>query len=366
MSEKSRPAGDGSKYNNRHEPKDAILRQWIMLRLIPRAPQGITARELRQKLSEIDPLYDVHRRTIERNLWQLSSVFQTLGCEERQPGGARWYWEKDTVMDVPRLDAKTALMFRLAEAHLTPILPRVTVDELRPHFLLAEKTLREIGEYTYSRWPDKVKVIQNSIRLRQPEINPEVLSVVHDALFEDRRFQSEYRVRSGERRDYEINPRGMVFRDGIVYAVCTLGEEMVIRHLPLHRMLSVQLLEKPVLPLPGFRLDEYVKTYFDYPLRALQANAGIRDSIPDTLPLRIAMNPMRAVHLKEAPLADDQLHNTLPDGRVVFLATVANTERLRWWLLSYGDGVEVLEPPALREEIRAMAERMLGLYAEEV
>ena len=36
---------------------------------------------------------------------------------------------------------------------------------------------------------------------------------------------------------------------------------------------------------------------------------------------------------------------------------------LSWWILGYGDQVEVLEPPELRELIGKRADRMCGIYA---
>lgn len=66
------------------------------------------------------------------------------------------------MVDIPKLDAKTALMFRLAETFLTPMFPCVTLDELRPHFKQVAKALKDMGEPGYARWPDKVRIIQNT------------------------------------------------------------------------------------------------------------------------------------------------------------------------------------------------------------
>ena len=352
---------DQRRASNRHEPKDAIIRQWVMLQLIPREPGGITVQQLRDKLSQVDPLYDVHKRTVERNLMQLMSIFPSLDHRE-QAGGNLWFWEKDTVVDIPKLDAKTALMFRLAETFLTPMFPRVTLDELRPHFKQAAKALKDMGEPGYVRWPDKVRIIQNTIQLQHPDIRPEVLEVVYAALFEDRRFKTRYRVRSGERRDFEVSARGLVFRDGIVYTVCTLSDYTDLKQLPLHRMETAELTHTPITPLPEFNLDRYGREYFDYPLRALRANHENRDQIPETLKLEILLDEIPAVHLLESPLSKDQREERTAEGQVRITATVANTERLRWWLLSYGDRIEVIGPPKLRNEIGQMILRMSDRY----
>jgi predicted DNA-binding transcriptional regulator YafY len=350
-----------TRHSNRNEPKDAILRQWVMLQLIPREPGGLTTQQIRDQLAHLDPLYTVHRRTIERNLMQLMSIFPSLDFAPSAMGN-RWFWEKNTVIDIPKLDAKTALMFRLAETFLTPMFPRTILNELRPHFRQAEKTLKAIGEQDYSRWPDKVRLIQNSIQLQHPDIRPEVLDVVYAALFEDQRFRARYQVRSGERKEFEISPRGLVFRDGIVYAVGTLADYTDLKHLPLHRMETATLTAIPITPLPGFNLDRYVREYFDYPLRALQVNQDHRDEIPETFKLAILLDDIPAVHLQESPLGKDQRHERHADGRMRVTATVANTERLRWWLLSYGDRMEVVGPASLREEMAATVQRMSKHY----
>ena len=349
--------------SNRNEPKDAILRQWVMLQLIPREPGGITAQQLRKQLADADPLYDVHKRTIERNLMQMMSIFPTLDYRE-QSGGNLWFWEKDTVIDIPKLDAKTALMFRLARDYLAPMLPMATLGELMPHFRQAEKTLRELADRSYTYWPDKVRIIQNSIQLKHPEIDPEILATGYEALFADVKLDLTYRIRSGEERSYRSSLLGLVFRDGVVYAVCTLDGKESVRQLPLHRMLSAKVTNETSVRPPGFQLDDYIKTFFDYPLRELQSNADHRDEIPDRITVTLALNAVSAVHLKESPLADDQVVETLADGRESITATVSNTERLRWWILSYGPYMEILAPKELRQELNQIIRQVAALYKE--
>ncbi len=347
--------------SNRNEPKDAILRQWVMLQLIPREPNGISAQQLRKKLAEADPLYDVHKRTIERNLMQMMTIFPSLDYRE-QPGGNLWFWEKDTVIDIPKLDAKTALMFRLASDYLSPILPKATLRALEPHFKQAETTLKDLGDRHYSRWPEKIRIIQNAIQLQHPDIEAAILDAAYDALFHDRKMRATYRMRNGEVSHYTLSLLGLVFRDGVIYAVSQIDGKDNVRQLPLHRMLEATLSDEAAERPPGFDLDRYVKTYFDYPLRELKANEARRDEIPDRITVTLAMDPVSAVHLQESPLSANQTTHTLPDGRMAFTATVNNTERLRWWILSYGPYMEVLAPSQLRQEIGDKLKLMTRLY----
>ena len=51
-----------------------------------------------------------------------------------------------------------------------------------------------------------------------------------------------------------------------------------------------------------------------------------------------------------------------PDGSLLWRATVSGTIEVRLWILSWGDDVEVLEPPALREDVIATIRRGLAQY----
>ena len=69
-----------------------------------------------------------------------------------------------------------------------------------------------------------------------------------------------------------------------------------------------------------------------------------------------------AEHLLETRLSLNQ--QIVPDqaGWVRLQATVPNTAQLRWWLMGFGEGVEVLEPASLRQEFVNMAQSLNGMY----
>ena len=67
-------------------------------------------------------------------------------------------------------------------------------------------------------------------------------------------------------------------------------------------------------------------------------------------------------HLLETPLADDQETGETKDGRLRLRATVQDTEQLRWWLLSFGDKVEILKPKRLRYEFRTIVDNLASSY----
>jgi predicted DNA-binding transcriptional regulator YafY len=63
-------------------------------------------------------------------------------------------------------------------------------------------------------------------------------------------------------------------------------------------------------------------------------------------------------------LSADQVITELDDERVLVRATVENTAALRWWLLGFGEFIEVLAPADLREEFGARAAAMATMYQQ--
>ena len=85
---------------------DTLLRQWQMLRLIPRHPQRISARDLYEKLKSEQ--FDVTKRTVERDLLWLSGMFPLVADERNRPYG--WSWKKNApLFSLPGLSHTEAL-----------------------------------------------------------------------------------------------------------------------------------------------------------------------------------------------------------------------------------------------------------------
>ena len=72
-----------------------------------------------------------------------------------------------------------------------------------------------------------------------------------------------------------------------------------------------------------------------------------------------------ATHLREPRLSARQTLRYCPDGRVRVTARVRDTQQLRWWLLGFGDLVEVIGPETLREEFAETAREMYSLYGRQ-
>jgi predicted DNA-binding transcriptional regulator YafY len=328
---------------------DTILRFLTMLRMLPRAPRKLDTATMERRLR--DEGYTVTRRTIQRDLHQLARAFP-LFCDEHRPAG--WCWAPEAaLLDVPGMDPNTALTFTLVERFLAPLLPRSTIGRIRPYLTQARQVLDALPTNALGCWPAKVRVIHRGPPLQLPEIDEAVLETVTRGLLDGRRLDVAYRSREkGDLLRCELNPLGLVVKGGLAYLVCTFWQYTDVRQVVLHRVHHVAVLETPATVPEGFDLDRYIREgEFSYP-------------VGEPVRLEAVFSRGAHLHLQDTPLSADQVLTKLDDERVLVRATVENTAELRWWLLGFGELVEVLAPAALREEFHQRATAMAALYRQ--
>jgi predicted DNA-binding transcriptional regulator YafY len=331
--------------------QQSLLRQWHMLRMVPRAPAKISAKELCERLCAAD--FSVTKRTVERDLRELSDVFPIVVDSRDKPFG--WSWLRDaSSFDLPGLTVPEALTLTLVEQHLRHHLPPITVDALRPHFRSAARTLSAVEDSAPSRaWLDKVRSVPPQQPLLPPRMDEECQRNVYLALMQDRQLKLHYRKRDADEPTVyqSVHPLAVVQRGGLVYLACMFDRYDDVRTIALHRLQRAEVLYEPARKKPGFDIDAYIAS----------GQFGVLNGEP--VNLRAVFSRAAGEHLFETPLSADQVLTSDAQGRLHLAATVPNTRALVWWLLGFGDGVVIEEPASMREELGGIAQRMAAAYA---
>jgi predicted DNA-binding transcriptional regulator YafY len=78
--------------------------------------------------------------------------------------------------------------------------------------------------------------------------------------------------------------------------------------------------------------------------------------------VRLRFEAAVAGRVRESIWHRSQRLSELPDGRVELSLDVAGIVEVRPWILSWGDSVEVLEPPELREVVAAAVRGAAARY----
>ncbi|MEP6807080.1 MAG: WYL domain-containing transcriptional regulator [Chloroflexota bacterium] len=81
-----------------------------------------------------------------------------------------------------------------------------------------------------------------------------------------------------------------------------------------------------------------------------------------TAEVRLRFDASVAHRVREVVWHRSQKLAALPDGRVELTVTVAGIVEIRLWILSWGDAVDVLEPPELREAVAKAVRRAAARY----
>lgn len=326
---------------------DTLMRQWAMLRAIPRYPRRADAPSIHALLGGLGMA--VSLRTVQRDLKTLATTFP-LDFDESKPQG--WCWNEGVgQLEIPSMDAHAALTFSLVEQYMQNLLPRSTLSHMAPWFDAAQGVASSQAS-TLTKWRDKLRVVSGSLNKIPAPIDPEIQATVYNGLFDDRQIEVTYRAIStgNEANTYPVHPLGLVVMDQVVYLVCTVKDYQDARFLAMHRIEAARLLEAGTAKPATFDIDEFILREF-----------GIRVG---TAPLKLVLRirGVLAKYLAETPVAADQAVAAIDAEWTRVQATVQDTIQLRTWLRSHGPNVVVEKPEFLRTQLKREWEELASLY----
>lgn len=328
---------------------DTLFRQWQMLRLIPRYPRRISTQQLHRALA--DAGFHTTDRTVSRDLDALSTIFGYT-CDE--DGRAKlWFWPgASQIMDIPGMEPHAALAWAISEADLRQRLPSSSQAHLRPYFERAQAVLE--NRQGTARWKSLFHVIPVGPARKPPRLRDRTYDTVCTALIDECCLDVTYRARStGQTRSLTLHPQALVLRDDVHYLVAMAGNHENPVHFALHRMHDAKL--NPASRKRCRKTD--IKRYVDESFRYPASTAAIE------LVLRVTADV--AQHLDERPLGAGQVIHppSMDGGRHTVTTQCADTAELRWWILSMGPGVEVVEPITIRSSTLSALSEALSQYA---
>ncbi|MBN3754881.1 WYL domain-containing protein [Paraburkholderia sp. Tr-20389] len=314
---------------------------------------------------------DIHRRltgtvqnmpsskTIHRHLARLEEE----GLVEMEQRGTASVWRKKA--GASGMAAKAGAMMNFDEALALQTLkrfssrqiPDLVAESLLPLFQIADTRLQKTNNETerkYSRWASKVAVESGGFALHYPVIDRELFSTVSRALFEERQLEIVYRPRHNTENDRPkvVLPYGLVEVGGLVYLVAGMEGKPHPTMYRMDRLTSAKALLEPFAYPASFSLDAYVRQQrsFDF-------------MVEKEVLLKLKFFSSAGEHLLEAPMSKDQKYSRKDDALHV-QGTVMLSQRLRWWLRSFGPNVEVLGPASLRAELAAEAAELAKMYGK--
>ena len=331
---------------------DSVLRMIKMTERIPRYPSKVTANQVQDFLKNLG--YTISLRSVQRDLNELSRLFP-IECDDKSiPFG--WSWKKDSPgFESPAMDPIQALTFSLAAQYLEPLMPKASFKRIEKFFQRAENVLMGDERSNILRWRKRVRVIPESIRFKEPNVNSEIRQKIYRALYEGYQIKALYRKRGEKESDLRhIHPLGIVVKGSITYVISMMNEDHENpRYLPLHRFERINILDGNRIREPkNFDLDQYLH----------KSNLGFEYS--DNLYFfKAIFDKTMGAHLEETPLNSTQEVYETNDGRLLITARVPDTLQFEQWLMSFGSSVEVIQPKRLRLKFKELSSALSDIYS---
>tara|TARA_R110002072_G_scaffold277305_1_gene439021 strand:+ start:2087 stop:3178 length:1092 start_codon:yes stop_codon:yes gene_type:complete len=302
---------------------------------------------------------DAWRKKIDRTLTDLCNVLPVL--EERTDSRPKRYLLPASYHIPNALTVPTALSLLIAKKVLHQVFPSSLVNDINDYFDKADSFLAENGAKTYGRMIKRVAFYPEGYGARLSYLsdtqNSLIYQTVLEALIMERMVHYEYSERHNDKQYTVVAaPYGIVLRNGIVYLVAKPEGRTQLRHHNLMRIVGC-----PII------LDQEAEIAKDFDLKKyLDDGAFLSDNdqayVKEEIVLKVTTNVR---YLLEERMG----------GRARFLGKVDEYgisqvsfeeyihREFIWWLLSFGDQIEVVKPTKLRRIMKSTVDSMAEKYA---
>lgn len=154
---------------------------------------------------------------------------------------------------------------------------------------------------------------------------------------------------SGKQEQHRIAPYAVLFRKHGWYVVAYSERSDQILTFRINRIHSLFISHLPYTIPEDFSVQKYMEKSWDFRLG------------PETHVV-IEFKPRIAPLIREVQWHSTQKIHENPDGGLRFEATVAGWQEVGWWVLTWGEEAEVIQPKELREWVADTARKMVRVY----
>ena len=217
---------------------------------------------------------------------------------------------------------------------------------LAPLQARVEKLLEE--QAGGKRWPvERVRVIAS----RPRRLDEHVFRIVASAVLGRKKLSFEYRARStDEKTRRTVSPQRITHYRDNWYLDAWDADRDGLRSFSVDRISAAKVLEDVARDVPEEELD-----------RQLASSYGIFSGPPKNW-ATIVFSPKAARWVADERWHSQQQGRFLPDGRYELKVPYSNSRELLMDVLHYGSDAEIVEPPVLRDQARALLALAISNY----
>ena len=173
---------------------------------------------------------------------------------------------------------------------------------------------------------------------------------LYEAIRERRKVNMAYNsFSSGKREQHRLSPYAVLFRKHAWYVIGHVEQLNQILTFRINRIHFLSISHLRYTIPEDFSVQKYMEKSWDF--RLGPETHVVIEFAPRIAPL------IREVHWHST----QQIHENA-DGGLRFEATVAGWQEVGWWVLTWGDEAEVIEPKELRQWVVETAQKMVRVY----
>lgn len=313
----------------------------------------LTGTRTGRTLNELAEEMGVGRRTIERMLHAVREVCGDLEQVPTDEAQKRWRLPASTLSRVKPLTAAEAAEMDLAARRLAAegleeraALLRNAAEKLRA--AMDARALQRAEPDVEALLAAEGLAMRPGPRVHVPE---KLIATLREAIMANRRIRLTYRPSRGAQREHVVEPCGLLYgtRPYLLAARVDKPDAAVWR---LDRVLSAEALNEAFTPRPGFTLPRLAAQSF-----------GVWREAPHQVVLRFTGSA--AIEARNWAFHPSQRFEAQPDGALLLRFEAGGLDEMAYHFATWGEAVEVLEPPALRERLAALGAALVRRHGGE-
>ena len=189
------------------------------------------------------------------------------------------------------------------------------------------------------------------LRTQARHSNPSVFRIVTEAVLGRLQLRFRYQARStAQEKERQVSPQRLIHHRDNWYLDASEAGQTSVRRFALDRIRRPELSAEPAIPIPIATLDSEGDAGY-----GIFAGPAIATAV-------IRFTPHAARWIADEHWHPRQQQRLLSDGSLELTVPYANPRELLMDVQRYGADAEVISPPELREQMRAMHAAALGRY----
>ncbi len=289
---------------------------------------------------------EVTRRTVFRDL----SVLERAGVPFQYDRSAKRYKIRQDFFIPPisfSLEESLAMMF-LSQKMLS--------TDISPDFAAATRAAIKLESALPPALREHCESLLTRLDFKMPPVSPvdgqqDHFQSLQHALVEHRKVKIEYEPADKPGFDDCLHPYHIAFINRGWYVIGHSERDKDVRTFKIERIVYCRVQEELFVADEPFSLAQYFGNAWQM-IRGRECHHVV---------LKFA--PMVATNVEEVMWHKTQRTVRCEDESLIFEVEVDGIEEISWWVIGYGDQVEVLRPPELRELVGKRASRMCRMYA---